>query len=175
MTTGLTLSWREQVSRLRSLGDLRLPTQFAVAGGAIMLLAMALAGSFTSNVVSRAAIQNTASATALLLDSFLAPLVRELERESGLTPSNTRQLNEIVSDGPFKRRFPHLEIWKKGGLVAYSTTPSMIGKRFEPHPDLLAALEGQVTAEFTDERIRRPVGGIISTYQYQFGSISRAA
>jgi len=129
-----------------------LTRQFAITGSAIMVVAMIAAGLFTAEVVSRATIENTASATALLIDSFLEPLVQGLTRDEFLSASEITELNRLLGADHFRERFPHLEIWKEGGLIVYSTTPSLIGRRFTPPPGLVTALEGNISAQYADLR-----------------------
>jgi signal transduction histidine kinase len=153
MRTALTFSG----GKLSFLQRLPLASQFAIVGGAIMLLAMALAGYAMSSIASNATVEHAAGATALFLDSLLEPLTQELARDPVLTAENARRLDQLLDGEPFKERFPFLDIWKEGGLISYSTTPSLVGKRFEQLPGLLSALQGQIAAEFTYETIREPV------------------
>jgi signal transduction histidine kinase len=154
MTAALTLNTTRKRPRFN---DLSLSRQFALTGGAIMLLAMTLAGYFATTILSRATIENTASATALFMDNFLAPLVQELATDDALQPDNGRRIDALLGGESFKRRFPYLEIWKQGGQIAYSTTPALIGKRFPPPPGLLAASSGKVSAQYADLRAREHV------------------
>lgn len=154
MTAALTLNATRKRPRFN---DLSLSRQFALTGGAIMLLAMTLAGYITAPIVSKAAIENTASATALFMDNFLAPLVQELATDDILRPDNARRLDDRLRSKSFEQRFPYVEIWKEGGRVAYSTTPALIGRRFPPPPGLLMALSGKVSAQYADLRAREHV------------------
>jgi signal transduction histidine kinase len=121
-----------------------------MTGSAIMVVAMLAAGLFTAEIVSKATIENTASSTALLIDSFLEPLVKGLSSEEILSAAETAELNRLLGANQFKERFPHLEIWKEGGLIVYSTTPSLIGRRFPPPPGLVTALAGDISAQYAD-------------------------
>ncbi|WP_048709195.1 sensor histidine kinase [Microvirga massiliensis] len=115
-----------------------------------MLVAMTLAGLFTSRVVSRVTIESTAAATALFMESFLSPLVQELTTNDSLPAEKAAALDHLLSGEAFQVRFPHVEVWKEGGLIVYSGTPQLIGRRF-PEPDgLVAALSGTVSAQYTD-------------------------
>jgi signal transduction histidine kinase len=60
------------------------------------------------------------------------------------------ELDQLLNREEFKSRFPHIEIWKAGGLVAYSTTPELIGRRFSSPAGLVEALDGEVAARYTD-------------------------
>ena len=127
-----------------------LSKQFAFTGGFFMLVAMTLAGVLISNIVSKVTIENTASSTALFLDSLVSPLVQDLAKDDVLPTERVDQLNSLLGEEAFNSRFPHLEIWKAGGLVAYSKTPALIGRKFTPPAGMLAALAGDVSAQYAD-------------------------
>lgn len=136
--------------RAASHRGMGLPLQFALIGGLIMLAAMVVAGHFTSQVVSRATIESSAASSALFMDSLIAPLVQSLRSQDRLPAESIEALDQILGSDPFESRFPHVEIWKEGGLVVYSRTPELIGRRFEPPEGLRAALRGDVAAFYTD-------------------------
>jgi signal transduction histidine kinase len=127
-----------------------LTRQFALTGSAIMIVAMMAAGFFTAEIVSKATIGNTASATALLLDSILEPLTQDLVTEKVLPAEQASELDRLLGADQFKQRFPYLEIWKASGHIAYSTTPGLVGQRFSPPDGLIRAMEGQVSAQYAD-------------------------
>lgn len=132
------------------LGPWSLTRQFAVTGSAIMLLAMIVEGLFTVEVVSRNTIDRMAATTALFMDSFLSPLSDDLAAGDVLPPEKRAALDGLLGRDDFRSRFPHLEIWKASGTVAYSTTPELVGRRFARPAGLDAALTGEVSASYTD-------------------------
>ena len=136
-----------QFGRFRKLNQ---PTQFALAGGLVMLAAMLLSGIVVSGIAARATVDSTAASTALFLDSLLSPLVQELAHDDIVRPEDVVRLDQVLKVGPFAGRFAHVEIWKGDGLVAYSTTSDLIGGRFPPPPGLVSALKGEVSARYTD-------------------------
>jgi signal transduction histidine kinase len=127
-----------------------LTRQFAVTGGAIMLLAMILEGVFTAKIIARNTIDRKAGTTSLFMDSIVSPLASQLATSDVLPAEERAELDRLLSDEDFRSRFPYIEIWKDGGLVAYSTTPELIGQRFDPPAGLIDALKGEVTARYTD-------------------------
>ena len=137
-------SWRKR------FGDLSLSSQFVVAGGLIMMIAAFIAGYFVSAIVSQISIERTAVSTALLIESLVAPLVQNLVTDDALNKDSAASIDGTIGTAPFNRRFPYLDIWKKGGVVAYSTTTSLIGQKFEVSPGLAAAFAGDVSARYTD-------------------------
>ena len=127
-----------------------LTRQFVLTGGVIMLVAMLAAGLFIGEIASRTTIENTASSTALLMDSFVSPLAHALATEDILPAEERGELDELLGGDHFKQRFPYLEIWKEGGLVAYSTTENLIGRRFTPPDGLIVALGGEISAQYAN-------------------------
>ena len=136
---------------------LSLPGQFALTGGLGMLVAMVVAGLFISSIVSKTAIGHTATSTALFIENFLSPLVQELAHDEVLPDEKIRALDHLLGGDHFGSRFPHVEIWKDRGLVAYSRTPALIGKRFTPPPELTAAFSGEVASGYANLKAREHV------------------
>lgn len=129
--------------------------QFALTGGLVMLFAMTLAGFLSSSIVTKATVENTASSTALFMDSFLSPHLQGLADSDVLAPETIAALDRLLGadtgkENAFQDRFPHLEIWNAEGRVIYSRSPELIGRTFAPPAGLAAALSGQVAAQFAD-------------------------
>lgn len=57
---------------------LSLARQFAIAGGVVMLAATLLVGWFVAGRIEEVVVRNTANATALYMESFVAPLTQDL-------------------------------------------------------------------------------------------------
>jgi signal transduction histidine kinase len=132
------------------LDGLTLSGQFALVGGLLMAVSAIAAGYFVSGIVSRTAIDRTATSTALFVESLISSYAQGLDTGDLLPTERARQIDEIVSAPPFKSRFPHLDIWTPNGKIAYSTTPEIIGRKFAPPSGLTSALGGIVAARFTD-------------------------
>ena len=130
------------------IGNWSLARQFAVAGGAVMLGAMLAAGYWVSAVIEAGVVRNTANTTALYMESVLSPLSQELAEEDRLSPGATRALEEIFENTPLGERVASYKIWKRGGLVAAASDPSLVGLTFEPTQNLREAWSGEVRAEF---------------------------
>ena len=159
---GLRLGSRRWGTPLESWS---LTRQFAVTGGAIMMLAMILEGLFTAEIISSNTIDREAATTALFMDSFLSPLGDDLAAGTVLPADKRAELDRLLDKKDFTRRFPHLEIWKDGGLVAYSRSPELIGRTFAPPAGLVAAQTGAVSARYTDlEAAEHAARGFTSRY-----------
>ncbi len=132
-----------------------LSAQFALTGGLVMLIVMTIAGTLTSRIVTNAAVENTATSTALFMDSFLSPHLQALADSNVLPQDRIKALDRLLGadpeqDDPFENRFPHVEIWKEGGLIVYSRSPELAGRTFTPPLGLREALSGSVSAQYTD-------------------------
>jgi signal transduction histidine kinase len=134
-----------------------LSTQFLAAGGFLMLIAMMVAGYLITELVSRGAIKNKAASTALFMQSLVGPVAQELADARTLSESAVARLNKLLSDDPFRRRFPYFEIWTPDSFIAYSTTQQIIGQQFKPPGGLSMALSGEVAADYADLSAREHV------------------
>jgi hypothetical protein len=94
--------------------------------------------------------RNTAAATALYMESFIAPRVQELGETSRVSPATQRELDKLFMDNKLAKRIVSVKIWKEGGLIAYSSHPSIMGQEFPLTDELRKAWSGQVSAEFGD-------------------------
>jgi signal transduction histidine kinase len=130
--------------------SLTLARQFSLAGSAVLLAGMLVIGLWVTRQIEEDVTRNTAIATALYVDSVIAPLLPDIRGEDTLPEGARRALDETLSQGALGRRLASFKIWKKGGLIAYSSRPELIGRRFEPTDNLKRAWSGQVTAEFDE-------------------------
>lgn len=127
-----------------------LASQFALAGSVVLLAGMLVIGVWVTGEIEEGVTRNSAATTAHYMESVLAPLAQELAASDTLSPSARRAINEILINTPTGERLATIKIWKSGGLVVYSSDPSIIGARFEPTNSLLAALNGEIVAHFDD-------------------------
>ncbi|MEO9337691.1 histidine kinase [Mesorhizobium sp. SB112] len=141
-------AWVDYVpARFRELSLIR---QFALAGGLVMSIGMLCLGQFLSAVLAREAVHDTASVTALLLDSVVSPLAQGLVASDTLGSASSNRLDEILRDPEFRDRFPYLEIWKPDGAIAYSNTRQLIGHVFDRPAAMKVALSGDIASQYTD-------------------------
>lgn len=151
--------------RLRDwFSSLSLTAQFLLAGGLVMLVAMLVSGVWITRRIEAAVVQNTASATALYVKSFLSAPSQELDDSDVLSPAARAALNNTLSATAFRDRIVSTKLWKRGGLVAYSTNSVIEGERFDPPPELKAAWSGKVVATLEalhdNESVREAALGI---------------
>ena len=139
---------------IRSLRDkwngLSLALQYCIAGGVVLACAMVLVGFWVTRVIEDGIKSNAAIATALYVDSVIAPLLPELRGEKPLDAGVTRALDEVLSQGSLGDRLASFKIWRRDGYVLYALDPAIIGQRFPPTDALQQALNGHVVAELDE-------------------------
>lgn len=136
------------VAALRSWKSLSLAAQFAIAGGCVMLLSMALVGRLVAGRIEDSVVRNTALASAQYIDSIIAPLSQDLADADSLSPGAKRAIAELFHGTSLGDRVVSFKLWKPDGLVAEATDPTLSGKKFDLSDDLRKALAGQVSASF---------------------------
>lgn len=142
----------------RFMADWSLSRRFAVTGGLVMLAAMIGVGLWVTSRIESGVVRNTANATALFMDSFIAPLTQELTESDTLSIGPIRAIEEMMDGTRLGERVVSVKIWKPGGLIAYASSIEEIGKRYQPSEDLLKALAGEVSGGLTDLSSAENVG-----------------
>jgi signal transduction histidine kinase len=117
-----------------------------------MLVAMVVVGSWITARIERAVIDNTAAATALYMESVISPITQELAETDRLSEPAQRAFDEVLTGTPLGARVVAVKIWKQGGLVAYATDPSIVGRTFPPTDGLRRAWGGAVSASMESLR-----------------------
>ena len=135
---------------IRKSRALRLDQQFMLAGSLVSLLGMAVIGAWVTDKIVGSVTRNSAIAAAMYMESFIAPLSQELGSDNALSPATVARLHQVLASEPFVDRIVSVKIWKKGGLVAYSTDADLIGRQFEPNESLRKSWAGQLEAEFNE-------------------------
>ncbi len=130
----------------RQIDHWSLLTRFSVAGGIVMLFVTAAIGHLVASTVSKNMVHATAAATALFMDSFIAPLAQELTESDTLSIGPVRALDELAGNPSLKDRVVSIKIWKADGLVAYASDTALIGQHFPVGDGLARAFAGNVTA-----------------------------
>lgn len=117
-----------------------------------------------SGKIETTVIQNAASTTALYMDSIVAPHVQELSESDRLSKLNQTALNHLLNKSMLGSMIASTKIWKEGGLIAYSSRESIIGKIFPVTESLKSAWSGEIQAEFdsleNEENVLERVEGI---------------
>ncbi len=128
--------------------ELSLAAQFGLAGGLVMLLAALAVGYFVSGRIEDVVVRNTANATALYMESFIAPLIQDLATADHLAPDNQAAISRLLHNTPLGRRVVNFKIWSREAKVLASSDAAIVGKVFPGSEDIRQAWGGQVVAIF---------------------------
>ena len=115
-----------------------------------MLVAMVLVGSWVSRRIEQAAVQNFAIIAANYLESFISPIAQDLAESNALSDPAKQAMIEVFSSAELSERIVSYKIWKEDGLIVHASNSALIGRKFEPSDDLLAAWGGKFAASFED-------------------------
>ncbi|WP_299506803.1 histidine kinase [Cypionkella sp.] len=129
---------------------LSLARQFALAGGVVMLVSAGFGGYFVANRIEEVVVRNTANATALYMESFIAPLTQDLAQRSDLSEESRLKIGELLADTALGKRVVSFKIWRPGGLLVDASNLAVVGQRFPPTENLKKAWGGEVRADFND-------------------------
>jgi signal transduction histidine kinase len=147
---------------LLAFNNLSLTGQFLVAGGLVTLFATLSIGAFVTDLISKAVTQNTAAATALYVDSVIAPILPDMATTEQLDEAVERALDETLSQGALASRLLSFRLWRGDGTVLYSNDKTLMGKRIRPDDDLREAFSGRMVAEFELDHDEDPAGAVVS-------------
>ena len=142
---------------------LSLTRQFLIGGIAVSLLAMVSVGALVADMIARSVIQHTAAATALYVDSVIAPILPDMRTAKRLDDVVSHSLDETLGAGQLGQRLVSFRVWRKDGTILYSGSQDLIGQRFPRSENLMRAISGEVVAEY---------GGVTdseSTFERSFG------
>ncbi|MDW6020942.1 sensor histidine kinase [Mesorhizobium sp. BAC0120] len=112
------------------------------------LIAMALVGIVVTRVIEDSVTRNSAASTALYVDSVIAPLLPDMRKNEALSDPVAHALDETLGQGALGKRLVSFRLWGKDGTILYANDRSLVGKRFEPSPNLETAFAGKMVAEF---------------------------
>jgi signal transduction histidine kinase len=119
-----------------------------IAGGLVSLVTMALVGAVVAHVIEDGVTRNAAAATALYVDSVIAPILPDMQRSEFLTEPVRHALDETLGQGALGKRLMSFRLWRRDGTVLYSKNGALTGKRFGPNPSLQKAFAGTLVAQF---------------------------
>ncbi|NLS03397.1 sensor histidine kinase [Rhizobium sp. P32RR-XVIII] len=142
-----------------------LARQFLLIGGTVSVAAMVMVGAFVTSLIEDAVTRNSAAATALYVDSVIAPLLPDMQTTNTLDDTVARALDETLGQGALGGRVVAFRLWRSDGTVLYSNDKSMVGKTFPLNDELKTALAGKMAAQFNhlDDAEEEKVGRLSGT------------
>jgi signal transduction histidine kinase len=136
--------------RRKGWSGLSLARQFALAGGVVMLVATGLVGWFVAGRIEEVVVRNTANATALYMESFVAPLTQDLGHADNLSDESRARIGALLESTALGRRVVSFKIWRQGGFLADASNVALVGRTFPLTENLKLAWAGEVRADFED-------------------------
>jgi signal transduction histidine kinase len=127
---------------------LSLATRFALAAAAVLLPAALAIGAFVASRIEEAVVRNSANATAIFMESVIAPISQQLATQDTLSPGARRALEEIFGNTPLGERVVSYKFWREDGTLIWAENQAIVGQRFELTDDLRRAWGGEVRADF---------------------------
>lgn len=109
---------------------------------------MALVGAAIAKVIQDGVTHNSAAATALYVDSIIAPILPDMRESQVLSDPVERALDETLGQGALGSRLRSFRLWRSDGTILYSKDKALKGKRFELSPKLREAFSGTLVAGF---------------------------
>jgi signal transduction histidine kinase len=125
-----------------------LACQFLVVGGIVSTCTALIFGVVVTALVERAVTRNAGAATALYVDSVIAPLLPDMRTNQFLDDTVQRALDETLGQGALGDRLVAMRLWRPDGTILYSNDKRLIGKKFTRTRDLDQAFAGHMVANY---------------------------
>ncbi|MBB3317611.1 MULTISPECIES: sensor histidine kinase [unclassified Rhizobium] len=125
-----------------------LASQFFLAGGIVSAIAMFLVGLLVTHFIQGAVIHNAGATTALYVDSVVAPLLPDMQKEGLLDDATARALDETLGQGALGRRLVSFKLWRRDGTILYSNEKGLVGRTFPVTDKLREAFSGTLVARY---------------------------
>src|SRR5262245_58890441 len=119
----------------------------ACATIAALVCGMGCLGIFVAAHIKDNPVHKAAAATALYVDSFVAPWAQELATRTTLSPATQAEMTKLLSPAAAGRALIGVRIWV-GETIVFSNDKAAIGKSFPSTPEIDLAWSGHVTGEF---------------------------
>ena len=154
-TSGDRQMWPLSYRQLRMLGarlclcwnSLASDRKLACATIAAVVCGMGLVGLFVAAHIKDNLVHKAAAATALYMDSFVAPLAQELATRATLSAQTQTELGKLLSPASAGRPLIGFRVWV-GETIVFSNDKTFIGKSFPNTPTSELAWSGHVSPEF---------------------------
>ena len=101
-----------------------------------------------TSLIEAGVTRNSAAATALYVDSVIGPILPDMQKSEVLSDPVERALDETLGNAPLGRRLLSFKLWSRDGTILYSNNKSLVGRRFQPNPEVEEAFEGKMIAQF---------------------------
>lgn len=118
-----------------------------LAGGLVSLAAMLCVGTVVTKVIEDNVSRHAGAATALYVDSVIAPLLPDMQRNEMLDVGITRALDETLEQGALGDRLLSFRLWRGDGTILYANDSTLVGRQFPVSASLKQAFAGELVTE----------------------------
>jgi len=125
----------------------RLIGQFLLVAFCVMIVGMLAMGAWVSSQIEKSVAELKSVSMALPVNNFIAPHIQELASGDRLSEQSIRELNRVMNRPDLQASVTSLRIWKREGLIVYSTEADLIGKRFPLNPYPRQAWSGSIIVQ----------------------------
>jgi len=146
--SGALMLDRSQMHWLSRWNTHSLASQFFIAGGCVSIAALFLIGLLVTHLIENAVIHNSGAATALYVDSVVAPLLPDMKAQSLLDEATSHALDETLGQGALGQRLVSFKLWRGDGTILYANDKDLVGKQYPVNEKLRKALEGTLVARY---------------------------
>jgi signal transduction histidine kinase len=124
--------------------------QFMLAIVTVLLIGMAVIGTWLGRQIENSEIHRAAAISAVYLESIFAAQLHDWQ-SGGIVDDKTHAvLDRVFVEGPLRREVLRFKLWDAGGQIVYSSDDAQIGLRFPVEGQLAAAFTGTVQARISD-------------------------
>jgi signal transduction histidine kinase len=134
---------------LAAIANLSIANQFILAASVVVFGLMAAVGYYTGAQIEQSALTAAGSAGAARMQTSIAPLLRRGEDGRFLFDERfSRDINQLVGQGPVGQRITNVKIWLADGTTAFAVHGEHVGQALL-FPELVAALSGETIVSRT--------------------------
>jgi signal transduction histidine kinase len=126
-----------------------LTKQFLIVAGLVICGSMAILGEWLNGQIAANQLRSRAESGALYMEGFLARHIEGSPADPQVADAPRKELDDLLIGTDLARRVEGFRIWRRDGVVIYSTDKALIGKAF-PSSDIERAFTGQVVAQLED-------------------------
>ena len=89
-----------------------LAQQFATVAALVLVAGMTVLGFWVSERIKQGVMHNSAASGALLMDSYIAPMVQELATGDEISSARRDALDRVLKQSAMSRRVSAIKIWR---------------------------------------------------------------
>lgn len=134
----------------KSFSRLSFSRQFMLAIIAVLLIGMAVIGSWLGRQIEDSEVHRAAAISALYVESIFAAQLHDWSGGEIVDNETHAVLDRVFVEGPLHREVLRFKLWDAGGRIVYSSDDTQIGHRFPVDAQLAAAFAGTVQARISD-------------------------